>query len=83
LGFRWRPYDTRTGSSPIPIFRGLQQEYDTSKPDATTYMMTAGARDGKRLAATKTHKIHIPADSHIKGFWSLIAYRLRSRTFIN
>ncbi len=35
------------------------------------------------LDATKTYKIHIPADPPINDFWSLIAYGLKSRTFIN
>ena len=62
---------------------GWYKGFDSSKPAATAYMWTAQDGDGNGLDATKTYKIHIPADPPIRDFWSLIAYGLKSRTFIN
>ncbi len=61
---------------------GWYKNYDASKPAATAYMMTARDGDGIPLDATKTYKIHAPANPPIRDFWSLIAYGLKSRTFI-
>jgi len=54
-----------------------------AKPSPTAYMWTAQDGDGNGLDATKTYKIHVPANPPIKDFWSLIAYGLKSRSFIN
>ena len=62
---------------------GWYKRYDTTKPASTAYMMTTQDGDGNALDATKTYKIHIPANPPIRDFWSLIAYGLKSRTFIN
>ena len=62
---------------------GWYKGYDSSKPAATAYMWTAQDGDGNGLDATKTYKIHVPANPPIKDFWSVIAYGLKSRTFIN
>ena len=62
---------------------GFYKNFDLSKPAATAYMMTARDADGKGFNASKTYKIHIPANPPIRDFWSLIAYGLKSRTFIN
>jgi hypothetical protein len=62
---------------------GWYKNFDAAKPSATYYMWTAQDGDGNGLDATKTYKIHIPANPPIKDFWSLIAYGLKSRTFIN
>ena len=44
--------------------------------------MTASDGDGTGLDPSKTYKIRIPANPPIRDFWSLIAYGLKSRTFI-
>ena len=62
---------------------GWYKSFDAAKPSATYYLWTARDSDGKGLDATKTYKIHIPANPPIRDFWSLIAYGLKSRTFIN
>jgi hypothetical protein len=61
---------------------GWYKAYKPAKPTPTYYLWTAQDSDGNGLDATKTYKIHIPARPPIRDFWSIIAYGLKSRTFI-
>ncbi len=61
---------------------GIYRRFDPGKPASTAYVMTARESDGTGLDPSKTYKIGIPADPPIRDFWSLIAYGLKSRTFI-
>ena len=62
---------------------GYYKRWDPNKPVTTAYMMTARDKDLQPLDATKTYKIHIPANAPIRDFWSIIAYGNKSRTFID
>ncbi len=62
---------------------GMYKSFDATRPSSTSYLMTAQDGDGKGLDPTKTYKIHIPANTPMKDFWSIIAYGTKSRTFIN
>ena len=62
---------------------GYYRSWDPLKPAVNYYLMTARDRDGKVLEGSKTYKVHVPANPPMKDFWSLIAYGLKSRTFIN
>lgn len=60
---------------------GMYKSFDATRPSSTAYMMTAQDGNGQGLDASKTYKIHVPANAPIKDFWSIIAYGLESRTF--
>ncbi len=62
---------------------GMYKTFDATKPSSTFYLMTARDGAGRGLDASKTYKIHIPANPPMKDFWSIIAYGTESRTFIN
>ena len=62
---------------------GMYKSFDATRPSSTAYLMTAQDGDGNGLDPTKTYKIHIPAKTPMKDFWSIIAYGTKSRTFIN
>jgi len=62
---------------------GMYKSFDATRPSSTAYMMTAQDDEGKGLEASKTYKIHVPADAPINDFWSIIAYGTVSRTFMN
>lgn len=62
---------------------GMYKSFDATRPSSTAYMMTARDDEGKGLEASKTYKIHVPADAPINDFWSIIAYGTVSRTFMN
>jgi hypothetical protein len=62
---------------------GMYKSFDATKPSSTSYLMTAKDGAGKGLDPSKTYKIHIPANTPMKDFWSIIAYGTESRTFIN
>ena len=62
---------------------GMYKTFDATRPSSTAYLMTAQDSDGRGLDPSKTYKIHIPANTPMKDFWSIIAYGTKSRTFIN
>ncbi len=62
---------------------GWYKNFNATKKSANLYMWTAQDGDGNGLDATKTYKINVPANAPVSDFWSLIAYSLKTRTFIN
>jgi hypothetical protein len=62
---------------------GMYKGYVAGRPSATAYVMTAQDADGTAIDASKTYKIHVPANPPIKDFWSIVAYGIVSRTFID
>jgi len=51
-------------------------------PDGTIYLVTALEQAGQSLDGDKTYRLRVPANVPARDFWSVIAYSVNTRTFV-